>query len=999
MKSTLGTSWIALVGLFALLLCRPLAAAMPENLASKATASATSEHNELYLAKFATDGKIPAAGSTAADRGTAWCVLKDKSGDQAEFTLEWPKPVEAAEIIYWGRTAWFVNECWKDYEVYLDDADKPIAKGTFKMLHGPQRVKFAKTATKKIRLKFLNSHGGFNPGALEIQVFAASPTQRDLAQFMQKTNPGSMVATIATGEIAPEHIRQLIAELVELHGPKYARQAEHLARLEELEKAMDGAAEDLADEITHELHMLQRDVLLFDVDKLVVIRRFEINASHVYTYHYEGFRPGGGLYVVDPRDPEAEPLELVTSPTGQILDCDLSHDGQTVLFSWRQIQDSGYHLWTINVDGTNLTQLTDGEWHDYNACWLPDGDIAFLTTRAPQFAYCWHAPVGILHRMSPDGSNLLQLSANYLNDFTPSVLEDGRLIYSRWEYVDRPAIPIQSLWSINPDGTNLAGFFGNRVLSPGTFMEARSIPGTRKIICTMTGHNGPARGAIGVIDRSLGVNSQQAITNITPDVPVPNVNQGNGNTGGSKLYSCPVPLDGTRYLVSAKGPVQVRTLSGACVSLALPAPSDGMQYFSAQPVRPKVRPPIIAATLSVESATDEYATLFLQDVYNGLEPYVQRGDIASIRIVRDMEKSVRIDPGLRAFGFQFPVISCGATYAGKDVLGEVPIEPDGSACFRIPAGKNVSFQAVDKQGRVVQRMRSFTHLMPGEIQGCVGCHEHRRQASRDRLPTAYFKTPRDIEPPEWGAGGFDYSEVVQPVLNKHCIECHTSVDPPKGLDLTGGKTDYFNVSYDCLAREGQGRTGTKYVNWIPTYNGHEWNILEVTPRAWGSPQSKLAEVVLSGHHNERGEPRIELNEAERRRILAWIDLNVPYYGTSETAYPKQRGCRQLTPPNLDAVLADVAKRRCAECHNGGKIPRREWVRITEPEMNPFLVAPLALAAGGSEKCGKAIFTDRKDPDFQAILAVFKPIEELLKQNPRMDMPGAEASEEVNRCCQ
>ncbi|NQT39228.1 MAG: hypothetical protein HQ581_17145, partial [Planctomycetes bacterium] len=198
---------------------------------------------------------------------------------------------------------------------------------------------------------------------------------------------------------------------------------------------------------------------------------------------------------------------------------------------------------------------------------------------------------------------------------------------------------------------------------------------------------------------------------------------------------------------------------------------------------------------------------------------------------------------------------------------------------------------------------------------------------------------------------------------------------------------------------GQGRTGTKYVNWIPTYNGHEWNILEVTPRAWGSPQSKLAEVVLSEHHNERGEPRIELNEAERRRILAWIDLNVPYYGTSETAYPKQRGCRQLTPPNLDAVLADVAKRRCAECHDGGKIPRREWVRITEPEMNPFLIAPLALAAGGSEKCGKAIFADRKDPDFQAILAVFKPIEELLKKNPRMDMPGAQASEDVNRCCQ
>ena len=214
-------------------------------------------------------------------------------------------------------------------------------------------------------------------------------------------------------------------------------------------------------------------------------------ASHVYTYHYEGFQPGGGLYVVSPHDPDGPPIELVASPNGQILDCDLSHDGKTILFSWRRRQEEGYHLWAIAVDGSNLRQLTDGEWHDYNACWLPDGDIAFLTTRSPQFAYCWHAPVGVLHRMKLDGSQLVKLSANYLNDFTPEVLDDGRLIYTRWEYVDRPAIPIQSLWTINPDGTGLAGYFGNRILSPGTFMEARQLPGTHKIICTMTGHNGP----------------------------------------------------------------------------------------------------------------------------------------------------------------------------------------------------------------------------------------------------------------------------------------------------------------------------------------------------------------------------------------------------------------------------------------------------------------------------------------------------------------------------
>ena len=175
----------------------------------------------------------------------------------------------------------------------------------------------------------------------------------------------------------------------------------------------------------------------------------------------------------------------------------------------------------------------------------------------------------------------MRASPNYLNDFTPYPLDDGRLIYSRWEYVDKPAIPIQSLWTINPDGTGLAGYFGNRVLSPGTFMEARSIPGTERIICTMTGHNGPARGAIGVIDIAQGANAQEAIWNVTPDVPVPRVNEGSGNFDGSKPYSTPVPLDRHRFLVSARGPVLARSLDGGVQSLLLPKPENGRQWFCA----------------------------------------------------------------------------------------------------------------------------------------------------------------------------------------------------------------------------------------------------------------------------------------------------------------------------------------------------------------------------------------------------------------------------------
>jgi hypothetical protein len=177
----------------------------------------------------------------------------------------------------------------------------------------------------------------------------------------------------------------------------------------------------------------------------------------------------------------------------------------------------------------------------------------------------------------------------------------------------------------------------------------------------------------------------------------------------------------------------------------------------------------------------------------------------------------------------------------------------------------------------------------------------------------------------------------------------------------------------------------------------EQNILEVTPKAWGSPRSKLAEIILGGHPETNGVPRLGMEEREVRRILAWIDLNVPYYGTSETAYPEKRGCRQMYPGDLDQTLADVGRRRCAGCHKGGVVPRQFWTRITHPQMNAFLLAPLARSAGGSEACGRAVFTSATDPDYLAILKTFEPVNEMLRIRPRMDMPGAKPAV-VDRSC-
>jgi hypothetical protein len=919
--------------------------ALPENLSLKAGISANSEYSKDYKAQFVADGYIPDAGGKN-DPGHAWCVQGTTHKTGADLTFEWDKPVVVAEIIYYGRTSWFLNECWKDYEIYHDDEQKPLVTGRFKMSHGPQRITLPEPRRiRKILLRFTSSYGGYNPGASEVQIFSVSPTAEDLKK---------------------------INKIARLRGdPFYKSDTEMEAKIQSRRLAED----------------FRKGGLGFR--SLVVVHRHAIQPTHVYTYHNEGFSPGGGLYVFTPDEDEGKLRELVAAPEGQILDCDVSYDGTEILFSWRKSKGEFYQLYRINVDGTGLRQITDGGSYNFNGCWLPDGDIAFLSTRKPAFAYCWTSPVGVLYRMVANGENVRRISANYLNDFTPSLMNDGRIIYGRWEYVDRPAIPIQSLWTINPDGTNLGVYYGNRVLSPATFIEPRAIPGDTRVLCTMTAHNGPCRGAVGIIDPSLGVNAQQAIRNLTPEVDIGHVDRGSGNHVRGP-YESPYPLDQEHFLVSRGGTILLRDYDGTKQVVVLRG-KDGMGFYNAQPIRPRSRPPILSSLLPEN--TENWATVILQDVYNGLEPHIKRGEVRQICVVQEIEKSKMADTSYRAFGFQFPVVSCGATYAPKKVWGYVPVAEDGSAYFKVPAGLPLYFIAIDEHGQAVQRMRSFTNFMPGEVRSCIGCHEPRNNSPRrQNLLMAFRQSAGRPQPPtipEWGLRGFSYSHIVQPVLDRHCVSCHSGTTPPEGIDLSGDETDFFNISYEILAR--QGRPGENpYTKWIPSFNGMEENILIITPKSWGSPASKLAEVVLKGHPDQYGKPRVDVDEAGRRRILAWIDLNVPYYGTSLSNYYQRKGCRQMIPPDFDSVLQRVARARCASCHgsdNKGivKIPRKVWLRITNPELNSFLLAPLAKSAGGTEACKTVVFESKEDPDYQAILKTFEPLRKMLVERPRMDM--------------
>ena len=935
--------------------------ANPENLALKATATATSAYSQAYLAQFVCDDNIPGALSRQ-DLNMAWAAKGNHHAQGVSLTLTWQQPVTIAELVYYGRTGWDYNENFKDYALFVGDAKSPVVQGAFLPGHGPQRVKLPQLErTARVTFLFKSSHGGPNPGASEIRAYAVAPPDKLLGQFSTSPN---VVGSIPI----PSNISDSPALV---------------------EKLRSGG---------------------FGFTRMMVVQRHHIHCSHVYTYHCEGQKNGGGLFIVDLRT--GEKIELLNTADGQILGADLSYDGKTVLFSWRRPGSEFYQLYTIGVDGANLKQLTQGNHYNYDASWLPDERIVFLSTRVTQAAYCFFTPVGILFTMNADGTQQKKISANYLNDFTPAIMNDGRIVYGRWEYVDRPAIPIQGLWTINPDGTMLQGYFGNRVLDPASFIEPQAIPGSKNILCTLTGHNGSCRGAIGIINPEHGANAQAAIRNLTPEIRLRGVRHSSNGPRGP--YQTPFPVDSQYYLVSHDGTLLLRDYDSTEQAVALEP--DGLGFYNPRPLRKRNRPPMHASTLpeTPEDQRDPWAYVYLQDVYNGLEPQVKRGEVKQIAVVQEIRRSLISSPGIYQphFDFQRVVISCGATYVPKKVWGYARVDADGSASFKIPAEQPVYFMALDGEGRAVQRMRSFTHQMPGEKQSCVGCHANRNYAttpSHVGRPTAALRRPQDLDPPEWGVVPFDYASIVQPVLDRYCVECHDARQRPKNIDLSGDRTELFNISYEVLARRDQGRTGSPYVSWIPTYNGHEWNILEVKPKQWGALASKLTQLILSSHPDADGKARVTMDKASRRRLFTWMDLNVPYYATADTAHPELPACRRVTPPDLKQVMDKVYQRRCVSCHSvqNVKIPmawqppgqRDKWgevgLRIENPHLNDFLLAPLALEAGGTGVCGTSVFTSTQDPDYQAVLKTFNPIHALMRERPRMDMPGAQAAS----CCQ
>ncbi|MFO0928846.1 MAG: hypothetical protein U0736_17805 [Gemmataceae bacterium] len=519
---------------------------------------------------------------------------------------------------------------------------------------------------------------------------------------------------------------------------------------------------------------------------------------------------------------------LIDDRTGAVRDPVVHYDGRTIVFSYRKSGSGNYHLYRMDRDGTGLRQLTSGPYDDIEPAFLPDGRIVFVSTRCNRWVQCWLTKVATLYRCDADGGNIRNISGNLEHDNTPWPLPDGRILYQRWEYIDRSQVDYHHLWTANPDGTGAMVYFGN--MHPGTVMiDAKPVPGTGKVVAIFSpGHGHKDHdGFITVVDTTRGPDDPASARNITRE----------------PRYRDPWAFDDNLFL-AARGR-SVVLIDGAgrtheIYQVSAAEAAAGLECHEPRPVMPRARERVLPDR---SDPTKDSGTLLLMDVYHGRKMEgVRRGEIKKLLVLESLPKPINYTGGMDPLTY-------GGSFTLERVLGTVPVEADGSAHFQVPALRSLFFVALDGNDLAVKRMHSFTALQPGEVNSCGGCHERRTEAIQLKTqPSAVRRPPSRIEPIADCPDVFDFPRDIQPVLDKLCGDCHSYDKTARGGPIAGGvilsgdrgpamySHAYFTMTVRRLFTDNRNR---------PVSN--------LPPRAVGSAASRILTMLDGSHHGVKAD--------------------------------------------------------------------------------------------------------------------------------------------------
>ncbi len=672
-----------------------------------------------------------------------------------------------------------------------------------------------------------------------------------------------------------------------VQGLDVSEECREVAEFRRRERRLRGLPDAATERQTHffQVRMAKRQLFLrapelAKLDRILFVKRHAFEPSHNYSVILDAAGgPGGGICVLEipRRDGALEPdratmTTLFDAADGTARNPVAGFAARKIYYGYQRSKDDYYHLYAMNADGSGREQITDGPFHDTFPCPLPDGGLAFISTRCKARFLCWRPQAFVLFRMDADGGDIRPLSYANISEWTPSVMNDGRIIWMRSEYLDKGADFGHTLWAIRPDGTHPELIFGNNTLN--CYANGREVPDSSEILCTLVSHGGDLNGPIALIDVSRGRFNPQAITNITPDV-APHYHM---SWARRQCFRDPVPI-GRDYFLCSHAPfdkfgLYVIDRYGNRELLYLDPEIGSMSPTLLRPVAP---PPVLGDNNVLAENPSATGQFYVADVYQGLEPTVKRGTVKYIRVCEEVRADLIQLAGGDYQADHEPFQDWYATpthkvsgphgwpsYVAKGVLGLAPVEADGSANFYAPAGKVLYFQALDADYNELQRMRSVVQLQAGEKRGCIGCHESRMSAPipAAALPKAVRRPPSTLQPPPWGAGPFSYEAVVQPVWDAKCIRCHNAEDQEQ-INLTGVlDTDGVPASYRTIIAKG-------WVHYFDYTWGQEH--AKAAPLSFGTVKSKLWQILDGGHYD------VCLTREEGHRVKCWTDLNCPLW--------------------------------------------------------------------------------------------------------------------------
>jgi formylglycine-generating enzyme required for sulfatase activity len=607
-----------------------------------------------------------------------------------------------------------------------------------------------------------------------------------------------------------------------------------------------------------------------------------------------------------------------------VNDLNLHFNGDELLFSSIGTHQR-WHVFSLNLKSTGLEQLTPTDITDFDcfdATYLPDGNLVFCSTATFLGLPCINGRPRMcgLYHLNTQSQKIRQLTFDQDSNWEPVVMNDGKVLYQRWEYSGLPHSNSRILFTMNPDGSSQLSFYGSNSYFPTAFFGARPIPGnTSSIVGVASGHHSVSRsGRLMVIDPTKG---RHEADGVVAEIPhrgrkVEPIIRDRLPDGVWPQFMNPYPLSEKYFLVSMKehpnalwGLYLVDTFN----NMTLLYQSEGEAVIEALPLQDRPTPPIIPERIVPDSKT---ATVFLQDVYHGpgLDG-VTKGEVKKLRI-----GSYFFSP--YGQGGLLGTIGMDGPWDIMRVLGTVPVEEDGSALFTIPANTPVFVQPLDGEGKALQQMRSWFTAMPGERVSCIGCHENRNEVALPKMTLAARKMPAAIE--EWygPARNFSFRHEVQPVLDRYCAGCHNDTQS----DLPYLKGDKMITDWDTQI---SGKAN-------PAYGGHfsqayaelhryvrrpgiESDMHILAPMDVHADQTELIQMLKKGHHN------VKLDKESLEKLYCWIDFNAPYHG------------QRSEIPNYNEAAASV--QRMKECALKYANMKLEYDNLPEPKLVKEVVHP------------------------------------------------------------